>query len=168
MKDPAFPPLLRRLMAAQGLRVVDIARELGVETQTVVEWRQGERLPLVHNAVKLADVLSAPSLLHMTTRARTMACGFCHRDFIVTNSGGRPRKYCSEQCQSSGTAERRRSETRERWGKVHTRWENRYRKAQDAIDRMCHECADWEGVCRMAECPLRAVSPLPLAKEEAA
>ena len=152
-------------MAAQGVRSIDMATDLGLNESTVGAWRTAKNLPSIESAVVLADYLSAPSLLHMVSRERTIACQLCERPFIPTNRGGLKRLYCSEICQRTGVAQRRSMANRKEWGKVHTRWENRYHRAQTAIDAMCNECADWEGVCRMAKCPLRSVSPLPLVVE---
>lgn len=168
MTAAAVGPLIRRLMDSQGITSKAMAARLGVNVQSLTEWRRGHKLPSVKNAEKLADALAAPSILSLVTRARTLTCDVCKRPFVQTNSGGRKRRYCSMRCQATGTSEMRKGENKVLWGKVHTRWQNRYRRAQDAIDRMCGECSDWENVCRIASCPLRSVSPLPLVVEDAA
>ena len=168
MRGTAVGPLIRRLMDAQGVQSKDLAERMGVNVQSVCEWRRNGQLPSVANAEKLAEELSAPSILTLVTRARTLTCDVCKRPFVQANSGGRKRRYCSMRCQRTGTSEMRKGANKVIWGKVHTRWQNRYRRAQDAIDLMCNECADWEGVCRVAECPLRELSPLPLVKEDVA
>ena len=161
----AFGNVLKRHMAARGMSVNDAAAITGLGTSTIVSLRNGHRLPLLATAERLADALAAPSIVEYVSRAHLMKCDDCGRSFTHDNVGGKPRRFCSMQCQKNAWNREKRAGARAAWGYAHTRWSSKYKRAQEAIDAMCNECADWEGVCRMAKCPLRSVSPLPLVVE---
>jgi hypothetical protein len=84
----------------------------------------------------------------------------CGRTFI-DDSGSDNRLYCDGRCQKQ--AERTRADEAREKPRRETRrgLDVRIRELQAAIDQMCRECEP-EGTCRMEDCPLRPVSPLPL------
>ena len=160
-----FGSMLRQQMAYQGMTVATLAAASGVGKTTINALRRGDRLPLLASAARLADALLAPSLLRYVTQQRTATCADCGRSFVFDAVGGKPRIYCSERCQKVSWNRAKRKRVRLQWTRTHTRWSRKYHRAQEAIDAMCNECVDWEGVCRTAKCPLRSVSPLPLVVE---
>ena len=164
MSAKRFASALRYQMTSQGRRVEELAAEVSVHPSTIVCWRRGRKLPNIATASRLADALSAPRLLEMVARRRTLTCADCGRVFVYDNRGGRPRKYCSQRCGRNAWGHRYRQISKRRWGFVHGIWRNKAQRAQEAIDAMCNECADHEGICRVPDCKLRGLSPLPLVR----
>jgi transcriptional regulator with XRE-family HTH domain len=162
-----FGARLRVAMTQRDIKVADLAAQLDMDQSTIIDWRSGKRLPRLASAAALSDAIHMPSLSEYVVELRSMKCALCSKAFIYDNVGGRRRKFCSQDCASSSWNSVHRSKNEREWGMVHTRWRNRFRKAQKAIDRFCLTC-EWDGVCKTPDCELRSVSPLPLAVERVA
>lgn len=187
-----FGAELARAMAERGISNKVLRQAAGIgSTSNVSEWRNGHNLPGIDAATRMADALRWPRLLDIVREARTRPCTSCGRPMIV--DAGRPRRYCSPGCRditntggpADGTEQARtlllgevlRSGPARKQviGRAVTILEEArpaervalavLRTHQDAIADMCHGCVV-DDLCRTPECPLRAVSPLPLSTDE--
>lgn len=145
-----------------GSRVLSEAAK--VSRTQLLHYEQGRNLPSLPVAIRLAEALKLPRLVDLARQGRTSVCRRCRREML--SEGGRPRVYCSTACESAYRkatdvarpieAAKRRSETLSR----------ELRLTRACIEAMCRDCPDGEhGVCRLSDCPLRPVSPLPLIQE---
>lgn len=156
----AYGRLLAQAMRRRRLLAADVAQAVGAATQSVSAWLRGTKLPQMDYSVALAEVLADERLVTHALRMRTRSCGVCGAEFV--DLGKQPKKkYCKPGCAKTAHAR-----------KVHGRTENRYKLDRSALtlhrESVARYCADCEpqGICRTAECPLRAVSPLPLVDRE--
>jgi ferredoxin len=187
-----FGAELARAMAERGIsnKVLRQAARIG-STSNVSEWRNGHNLPGIDAAQRMADALRWPRLVEIVRDARTRACAGCGRPILA--DAGRPRRYCSPGCRTITNAggapdgtERARSmllgevlrtgpARKQVIGRAVTLIEEA-RPAElaaagilagyrDAVADMCRACVI-DDLCRTPECPLRAVSPIPLSTDD--
>lgn len=155
-----FGVLLTETMAARGVGKKGLTRQLGVSGGLLWQWSNGNNLPRMETALRLAEALGEPRLADIVREARTASCEVCGASII--NEGGGPVRFCTEACRvvrnvaRSGTPTRQRAVVAER----------RLALYQDAVAAYCAGCEP-EGLCRDAECALRPVSPLRLARKPA-
>lgn len=152
-----FGTLLTATMAARGVGKNSLARQLGLGNSIIWNWAAGNNLPRLETALRLSEALAEPRLAAIVREARTIACETCGT--AVVNEGGSPIRFCSESCKVVRNAMRSGTPTRERAVVA----ERRLRLHQASVAEFCRGCQP-EGLCRDAECALRPVSPLRLAK----
>lgn len=147
----------------RGVSVAFIAERIDVSRAVVREWRQGRFVPRPDTARRLGELLEWPALTELVLEARRGNCQTCGAEFINETSG--PRRYCdNKNCRPVRLKSRRgvpvalRADAAERT--VNSLVDGMLVYFQ-SVAKMCGTCEP-EGVCRMASCPLRSVSPLPL------
>ena len=120
-------------------------------------------------AAMMAEVLECPQLMQMVDSLRSKSCPVCFVTFIDTTAAMK-KEYCKVLC-TRVDVQRREREYQGRWkdrkvmkanGEIRV-FTRRYLDAKKAIDAYCRSCEP-EGLCRTEDCPLRAQSPLPLAR----
>jgi hypothetical protein len=154
---------LGRAMRANGASIRGLTRDVGASRTAIHFYLAGENLPSLETAGRLADVLGRPSLVAIAAEGRSGACEVCDRPFTSAAGAGN-RRYCSEACRvRMGHIRARSGPVRER-AIVAERTAARYVAAVDAYCRTCEP----EATCRTPECPLRVVSPLPIARRRIA
>lgn len=165
-------------------RVAEFAQ---VASSAVANWKTGGNLPTLAVAIRLSETLDWPKLAEIVRDARRAQCQQCGRVFL--NEGGAPKLYCSGSCRDEA-ARRREGKVAGRRDAIAILRGELFRvgavrkqsigkaltlldadKAVERIDRlgmhreavaaMCNTCEPL-GYCRTPDCPLRAVSPLPL------
>ena len=179
---PKFADILRRRMEYQNLTVVGFAEALGTRKGSVVQWRNGYRLPNWKYLGGIADLLDAPILVEIANDYRGGVCSECSKRFLVNGHANYKRqKFCSNGCRSAyhqRLSRQRLTESkadRITTAKLRQKAAEEYRDraraerdaVQSAVDAFCRSC-EWDGVCKMADCQLRPFSPLPLATEDVA
>ena len=153
---------LERAIAQNRVSVRGLAASTGVTRTALTFYRDGVNLPSAEVAARLADFLHHPSLVAIAAEGRSGTCETCARPF-VSGAGAGNRRYCSEDCRSirakrrSGVPVRQRAIAAER----------RSARYVAAVAAYCRACEP-EGVCRASDCPLRVVSPLPVARRAVA
>ena len=148
---------LSAAMKRRRITQKDLARTIRVRPGTVHDWLSGRTLPLPEVAARLADELDAPHLVVAVIAGRTITCELCGKASVAANKGA-PKLYCGIRCKSAASDRRGRGATI--IDSHLTR--NRLKEHQDAVAAMCGECTLGEGLCQQWQCPLRAVSPIPL------
>lgn len=148
----AFPDVLRGALDQHQITAAQLARASGVSQASVSNYLTGKSVPSVRYLDRLADVLPAVDL-HASARVRRRCqVRACRRLYYAS----RPQqRYCSLRC-NGRASDLRRQRTR------HQRAGGRLATALDAIAAMCFECEP-KRVCHQADCPLRSLSPIPLA-----
>jgi hypothetical protein len=139
----------------------------GCASSAVAQWRMGRNLPRLDTAIRLAECLSNDRLADIVREARTQACQRCGTPFL--NEGGAPKKYCSERCLTIAAKIRDGLGDKTPARKKLTAMKADLKATQESllelqvsVQQMCRSCEP-AGYCRTPECPLRLVSPLPLA-----
>lgn len=168
----SFSTELRRAMTRRGMTCRRLAELVGCDQKTIHEARKPTWHPVHSFALAMAEALDWEYLADLSLAANTRQCAYCGSGFIITRTQGVERKHCSKRCQVNDahrfSRERgryaRQREERERHRKL---LDARLTQHQEAVAAFCRECEP-EGLCRTAECALRDVSPLPLAKVRAA
>jgi len=162
-----FADELRRSMAEHKVGQVRLAKLVGCASSAVAQWRMGRNLPRLDTAIRLAECLSNEKLTTIVREARTGRCLRCGAPFL--NEGGAPKKYCGERCLTIAAKIRNVLGDRTPARKKLTAMRADLKATQEAltelqvsVEEMCRSCEP-AGYCRTAECPLRPVSPLPLA-----
>jgi len=177
VKAAAFGRELIKACRARNVPLKELERVTGVGHTSLDNYRRGLNLPKVEVAVALAHTLDWPKLAEMIVAARTFACARkgCLRTF--RNDTGAPHKYCTEMCRRIAENLRMASTRVRQAGQTGSKAsanaavrqlrsaigiaDERAQVVEGAIDAMCRGCEP-EGVCRLADCPLRPFSPLPL------
>lgn len=186
-----FGAELAKAMTARSVGKVRLARAAKVTSASVSSWRQGNNLPRIDTAARLADALNWPTLLQLATDGRSGECESCGRRFF--NEGGTNKRFCNQDCQYVAAQLRRPGPGTDlaktvkaalaRGGTVRRvelqaaiavydrsdarrvqridKTAQRLSTVQAAVDAMCRSCEP-EGICRDVACALRPVSPLPL------
>lgn len=184
-----FGAALTRRMREHRIGTKTLGPQCKVAISAIGMYRGGLNVPSLQVAQRLADALSAPELLQIVQEARTKACRRCERLFVATHHTAR---YCSFACRTLGAPGTGRSTSKSdeavqilrgemlRVGPVRKQSIGHALTLLDdilepvrqasglseayagAVAAMCAECEP-EGLCRTIECPLRLVSPLPLA-----
>jgi transcriptional regulator with XRE-family HTH domain len=135
----------------------ELGRIIRVRPLTISDWLSGRQLPLPEVAARLAEELDAPHLVAAVLAARTISCEVCGKEAVAANKGS-ARMYCGAECKGAAFDRRRRGVTI--IDSHLTR--HRLKEHQDAVTAMCRECTLGESLCQQWQCPLRAVSPIPL------
>lgn len=171
-----FGSELRRAMQSRGLRVRDLAAEVGYPKSNLSEARQGRHVPGHEAAAKLADALDCPSLVEIAESYRTATCAQCGKTFLGLRAPG-TRVFCDHNCRqlyfTDQTRQERLTSSHKRLQSA-TAMANAYKRKvgqvkdetrarDEAIARFCRSC-EWDGLCKTPECELREFSPFPLAK----
>lgn len=150
---------LKQLRVKRSVSSRSLAAATGISRTQILHYEQGRNIPTLTSAMKISDALNDRSFVDMVKACRMASCRRCRREFFVNHA--RPPMFCSEACRSSyRTGDRVVEQRRVRVLSGELRL---YRKA---VDAMCRQCPDGEsGCCRLADCPLRSISPLPYATE---
>ncbi len=149
---------LGRAMKRHRATVCGLARDAAVSPTSVHFYLAGQNLPSLETAGRLAELLGAPSLIAIAAEGRSGTCELCSRPFTSAMTAGN-RRYCSEDCRvlagrrRAGSSVRDRAIAAERIAARHA----------DAVAAFCAACEP-ERACRTPECPLRVVSPFPVAR----
>lgn len=159
----------------------ELWRVTGIGRTALDNYRIGASLPRTEAAAALAHVLEWPKLLEIVRKARTRACARCQRPFRMEGGNSGRKIYCSPACRDLAGQEAQASRRLRKGGQTDDRRqtaaaiarlrsgiriaEDRAAELADAIDLMCRGCEP-EGLCRTADCPLRAFSPLPFEVHE--
>lgn len=155
---------LRRAMAARKVGQRTLADAVGTGRTSVVNYMQGNTMPRLAQADAMAVVLNWPALSELIREMRAAICRTCGAEFL--NDSSARAWYCrNDRC--------RRVMAKKRVGvPVAKRADNAERDLaaalsdlgahQLAVADFCGECEP-EGLCKTSDCPLRSISPLPLA-----
>ena len=154
----AFGRYLRRHIRARGFLQKDLAAALGTHPCVIANWVQGRTFPSLAHAVELADVLGDERILAYARKLRRTSCVECGREFIDTTM-----QLKAQFCCMAHTATHWKRKQRERTASAYKADRHRLALYVESVDRHCRSCEP-RGVCVTAECPLREVSPLPLAR----
>lgn len=165
----------------RGIPRSELWRATGIGRTALDNYRTGSILPRTEAAAALAAVLEWPKLLEIVREARTRACVRCNRPFRMEGGNGGRKIYCGPTCRDLAAQEKLASSRIRKAGQTDDGRQTRaaimrlrsgIRIAEDraaelagAIDAMCRDCEPG-GVCRTADCPLRAFSPLPFRVHE--
>lgn len=178
VKAQAFGREMVKAMRARDVPLKEVAKAAGVGHTALDHYRTGAILPKTATALAIAEVLDWPKLARIIEEARTFVCARpgCGRTY--RHEGGGPRKYCTPSCVEQARVQAMASKRLRQAGQTgNTRHssaaiarlrsaariaDERAVMAETAIGAYCRECEP-EGLCRQADCPLRAFSPLPLA-----
>lgn len=156
-----FAGELRRVLTARGLSQRQAARDAGLTFDIINRYVTGRSVPMMRTAARLADALDAPRLLELTAAHRTITCEGCGASFVDgRHSGGEPRRFCTRRC-SKRLRHRIVAEVRRPYELVVV--ERQRDELREAVAAMCRACTLGAGLCWDGDCPLRPVSPLPLA-----
>lgn len=179
---PAFGEALKRAMRSNGYTVNRLAAEIGYARHNLSDARSGYQMPSPTHLSTLVTLLDAPHLMVIARDYLRRTCDHCGAEFHQRQQRGPTQaRFCGPDCRrrwhlsesrrktKSTLPSRIRSATRE---VVHLKRrldeadsENRRILAIAAAN--CWDCEP-EGVCHMAECKMRELSPLPLAGERVA
>lgn len=147
----------QRLRHGMGTRTLGEAA--GVSRAQICEYERGNNVPSLPVALKLADALGSNAIVDISREANTRPCKRCGEP--ITRIAGRPGMYCSSGCERLY----RLAHPRERVYRVAEQLAEDVRAYRAAINAMCAACPDGaNGACRVADCPLRPVSPIPLVR----
>jgi len=174
-----FGAQLQRALTARKMRPFHLFKKAGggFSHYSLEAWLHGRALPRLDRAIKLAEILDWPLLASITRDGRTGACQRpgCNRTFI--SETGKSRMYCSPRCYKLvheyelGFAHAQRKKLGGEEAVQHAQAAEGRAAIQElgelrrSVASMCDECEP-EGYCRTPDCPLRVVSPLPLARAE--
>lgn len=149
---------MQKLLADHHMPITEFARRIGSNYSVVNKWITGSSLPRLEMADAISDALGDPKLTHYIQRAWTYKCDVCKMEFVRAEFRNQ-RIYCSPQCRRvarkvsnySGGSKPKRSPL-----------EAEALLARIAVSAFCNACTGNDGVCRVSDCELRPVSPLPL------
>jgi hypothetical protein len=149
-------------MQAAGTSNAALARTMGVGVGLVWKWRSGSSLPTPENVAAFCEALGDDNLRRTFEAARRKRCPVCRSRFM---DFGRflKKRYCGRRCANTATNRR----ARDSRGKDGVLAQSRLAIYVDVVERMCRSCEP-EGLCHLASCELRGVSPLKLARRSAA
>lgn len=154
-----FRAELRRAIDASGLSQAEISRRIGFHEGTVSNVLSARGRGYSHRfAMRAAEVLDRPRLARISVEERSRTCALCERPFIGMRRGQR---YCGVRCIS--TAAMRRNGPRVVSGSLLSG--KRLKLFETALDAFCRACSG--DVCQTPSCEFRALSPLPLVREQA-
>lgn len=149
---------IQKLLTDKHMPTTNFARQIGSSYSVVAKWVTGQSLPRLEMADAISDALGDPKLTHYIQRAWTHKCDVCKLEFIRAEFRNQ-RIYCSPQCRRvarkvsnySGGAKPKKSPL-----------EAEALLARIAVSAFCNACTGNDSVCRVSDCELRPVSPLPL------
>ena len=172
-----FGAQLQRAMNARKMRPFHIFKKAGggFSHFSFDAWLHGRSLPRLDRAIKLAEVLDWPLLVEIAREGRTGTCQRqgCDRTFITET--GKSRMYCTPRCYKLaheyglGFAHAQRKKLGSEAAVLHQQAAEGRAAIEElgelrrSVAAMCADCEP-EGYCRTPACPLRVVSPLPLAR----
>jgi hypothetical protein len=181
IKAAAFGRELVKACRARNVPLKEAGRAAGVGHTALDHYRTGAILPKTATARALAEALDWPKLGEIIAAARTFVCERPGCGRVYRHEGGGPRRYCTSACVRMAEAQRAGSRRLRQAGQstdgrkraaaiaqlrsAARIADERALMAETAIGSYCRECEP-EGLCRVAECPLRAFSPLPLATRD--
>lgn len=157
-----FGAELQRAMTSRDVTAAAVSRATGIHPSTLSSLRTDRDVASVRTATRLAEALDWPDLVTIAVREHRSTCGVCGK-VVVSRTPGRLRKTCSGNCQR--VAYNRRQAARRRESIAVAR--HRLTEYQQVVTAFCRACEP-EGLCRLARCELRSVSPLPLVRKSAA
>lgn len=150
-----FAELLRRTRKRRGASTRSLAAAVGLSRTQICDYERGCNLPQLERAIRLADALEEPRLLEIVRRSLSRPCKICGAEIVT--SAGRPAIYCGEPCRRLAQPMKRNVVERRL-----ALYRDEVVAIRAAIGAFCNACPDGsDGVCRVAECELRSVSPLP-------
>lgn len=158
-----YAKLLRSVMKERGIGFRHLAKQMGVSEGTLGHVREAQNLPGLGLGLELAAALDSPALGELIVQIRTQECSRPTCPVTFVNPGRGDRKYCSDHCRRAMT-KRRDPDSRARAFAAEealAETDVELNRTRMAVMAMCRECEP-EGACRIADCPLRPVSPLPL------
>lgn len=167
-----------RALRARGVTLNELGRASGVGHTAIDHYKNGEILPKLAAARRVADTLDWPKLYEMVLAFRSGTCKnrLCKAPFI--NDGGSQKVYCSYRCrdvagklrhaqvlarrvtEGKGDGRTNRAVAKNYRGVIRELRE-RIELHQAGVEAFCRACEP-DGMCKDYECPLRDVSPLPL------
>jgi len=164
-----FGDALRRAMARHQVGQKRLAKQAGVASSAVAQWRMGRNLPTLATAIRVAESLGDDTLVAIVREGRTKPCARCQKPFL--HEGGGPKKYCSERCLVAAqklrvgvepdvpidVAVRAKAMVADVVASL-----DELAVHQVAVLEFCRTCEP-AGYCQTPACALRPVSPLPLA-----
>jgi transcriptional regulator with XRE-family HTH domain len=157
-----FPNRIRAAIAERGLTQTEVARLAGLTSHSNVgDWCRGDRFPALEQAPALAEHLGY-DIATLIVAGHTFRCIVCDREVTQTKRTSTP-KFCSPNCKAV-QYDRKRRDSR---GHVGVMAKRHLEVFQEAVASFCRQCEP-EGFCRDADCALRPVSPLQLARVRAA
>ena len=162
-----FTTLLRRMKANRGVTWRAIADAADIDRNSIASIRDHRCLPKLSTVRHIADFLLCPSLYEMAAEMRTVECERCDLSFLVPNgslAGKRRRRFCSAYCSGRARYLKVKDQGHREALNALEVMEGENVRLRRAIDKMCRECAGWDGLCRITECRLRDVTPLPIAE----
>lgn len=177
LRARAFGDELVRALRARDIPLTGVAQAIGIGHTAIDHYRAGSLLPKTATALALAEVLDWPRLGEIVVAARTFVCDRpgCRRRYV--HEGGSRRRYCTPSCRTQAAVQRVASRRLRQAGQTDDGRhraaavarlrsaariaDERARVAEAAIAAMCRDCEP-QGLCRQADCSLRALSPLPL------
>lgn len=165
----------------RGIPRNELWRATGIGRTALDNYRTGSVLPRTEAAAALAQILDWPKLLEIVRQARTRSCARCGRPFRMEGGNSGRKIYCGPACRDLAGQDKAASRRLRKGGQTDDRRqttaaiqrlrsgmriaEDRAAELADAIDAMCRDCEP-QGICRTADCPLRAFSPLPFQVHE--
>lgn len=181
VKARAFGREMVKACRARDIPLKGLARSIGIGHTALDHYRQGVVLPKTATAHAIAEVLDWPRLAEIVEQARTFVCGRPGCERTYRHEGGGPRRYCTPDCVRIAVAQRMASRRLRQAGQKDDGRlraaaiaqlrsaariaDERAVAAEISIAAYCRGCEP-EGLCRMADCPLRPFSPLPLVTHE--
>jgi hypothetical protein len=96
-----FGAELRRAMKARGVGSKSLGPQAGCAPSAIAMWLAGNNLPRLETAVRLAESLQWPKLVPLARAGRTDNCQRCGAEFV--NNGGKPKRFCTEECRQIDT-----------------------------------------------------------------
>lgn len=174
-----FGAALQRAMTKRQMRPFHLFKAAGggFSHYSFDAWLHGRALPRLDRAIKLAEILDWPDLVEIVREGRTGNCQRpgCDRTFVTET--GKSRLYCSPRCYKLvheydlSFAHARRRKLGGEAAVLHAQAAEGRAAVEElgelrrSVAAMCTECEP-EGYCRTPACPLRVVSPLPLARAQ--
>jgi len=154
-----FGRALERAIRRAGIRPKRLAIALGIHRGTLIGWRYGRYLPRDEAMViRLAEALEAPSLATLWRLLLTRSCPSCGRTFLITGTNRRD-LVCSRHCNDRMFRARRKERNLNAALNDNEELRDENTMLRETVEAFCRACSD--AICRMPECALRPVSPLP-------
>lgn len=157
-----FGRILDAEMTRRGMGNPELERLVGATNGRAWNWRNGNHLPTLENARRLADVLGNEYLYRsvMATRTKTCLIEGCGATFVDASRRTNGR-YCSSRCRLLADARMRRRTQ----GQAVRFANSRLATYTRTIAAFCRECEP-EGTCRDSTCVIQAagISPLRLSR----
>lgn len=161
-----FGRILDAEMTRRGMSNPELDTLLGCCHGRAWNWRNGNHLPTLENARRIADLLNNEYLFKsvMATRTKTCEIEGCGATFVDASRRTNGR-YCSGRCRLLADIRMRRRSK----GQAVRFANSRLATYTAAIRTFCKECEP-DGYCRDASCAIQAagISPLRLSRRTVA